>query len=78
VTQLQLRAIQPQLGSRGGRLSAHSRIQSSRAALRKATRSCLGNLQQWLIGTYHGISKDQLQMYLVEFVFRHNVASEPV
>ena len=32
----------------------------------------IGNLQQWLIGTYHGVSKDQLQVYLDEFVFRHN------
>jgi hypothetical protein len=30
------------------------------------------NLQQWLIGTYHGVSRDQLQVYLDEFVFRHN------
>ena len=26
----------------------------------------------WLIGTYHGVSRDQLQVYLDEFVFRHN------
>ena len=32
----------------------------------------IGNLQQWLIGTYHGVSRDQLQVYLDEFVFRHN------
>jgi hypothetical protein len=25
-----------------------------------------------LIGTYHGVSRDQLQVYLDEFVFRHN------
>jgi len=25
----------------------------------------------WLIGTYHGVSRDQLQVYLDEFVFRH-------
>ncbi len=30
------------------------------------------HLQQWLIGTYHGVSRDQLQVYLDEFVFRHN------
>jgi hypothetical protein len=29
-------------------------------------------MQQWLIGTYHGVSRDQLQVYLDEFVFRHN------
>ena len=32
----------------------------------------IGNLQQWLIGTHHGVSKEQLQAYLDEFVFRHN------
>jgi hypothetical protein len=25
-----------------------------------------------LIGTYHGLSREQLQVYLDEFVFRHN------
>ena len=29
-------------------------------------------MQQWLIGTYHGVSREQLQVYLDEFVFRHN------
>ena len=32
----------------------------------------IGNLQQWLIGTYHGVSRPQLPVYLDEFVFRHN------
>ncbi len=32
----------------------------------------IGNLQQWLIGTHHGVSREQLQVYLDEFVFRHN------
>src|SRR5205085_5962140 len=32
----------------------------------------IGNLQQWLIGTYHGVSRDQLQVYLDKFIFRHN------
>ena len=50
-----------------------------RVALRKGAKSvvpladrAIGNLQQWLIGTYHGVSRDQLQVYLDEFVFRHN------
>jgi len=61
------------------------RIQPSRAALRKGTKSAvpladraIGNLQQWLIGTYHGVSKDQLQVYLDEFVFRHNRRKQPM
>src|SRR5271167_4930894 len=37
----------------------------------------IGNLQQWLIGTYHGVSKEQLQVYLDEFVFRHNRRKTP-
>jgi transposase-like protein len=61
------------------------RIQPSRSALRKGTKSvvpladrAIGNLQQWLIGTYHGVSKDQLQVYLDEFVFRHNRRRTPM
>jgi transposase-like protein len=55
------------------------RSQPLRTELRKGGRSvvpladrAIGNLQQWLIGTYHGVSRDQLQVYLDEFVFRHN------
>ena len=39
--------------------------------------SAIGNLQQWLIGTHHGESKNQLQVYLDEFVFRHNRRKTP-
>ena len=39
--------------------------------------SAIGNLQQWLMGTYHGVSKPQLQVYLDEFVFRHNRRKTP-
>jgi ISXO2-like transposase domain len=38
----------------------------------------IGNLQQRLIGTYHGVSRDQLQFYLDEFVFRHNRRRRPM
>ena len=38
----------------------------------------IGNLQQWLIGTYHGVSREQLQVYLDEFVFRHNRRRQPM
>jgi transposase-like protein len=38
----------------------------------------IGNLQQWLIGTYHGVSRGQLQVYLDEFVFRHNRRKQPM
>ena len=56
-----------------------ARIQPLRTDLRKGVKSAvpladraIGNLQQWLIGTYHGVSRAQLQVYLDEFVFRHN------
>ncbi len=38
----------------------------------------IGNLQQWLIGTYHGVSRAQLPVYLDEFVFRHNRRRQPM
>jgi transposase-like protein len=61
-----------------------ARAQPLRSALRKGAPSvvpladrAIGNLQQWLIGTYHGVSKPQLQVYLNEFVFRHNRRNTP-
>jgi transposase-like protein len=60
------------------------RIQPLRSELRKGVKSAvpladraIGNLQQWLIGTYHGVSRAQLQVYLDEFVFRHNRRKQP-
>jgi transposase-like protein len=60
------------------------RIQPLRADLRKGAKSvvpladrAIGNLQQWLLGTHHGVSRDQLQVYLDEFVFRHNRRKTP-
>jgi transposase-like protein len=56
-----------------------ARTQPLPGELRKGAKSvvpladrAIGNLQQWLIGTYHGVSREQLQVYLDEFVFRHN------
>jgi transposase-like protein len=61
------------------------RTQPRPSALRKGAPSvvpladrAIGNLQQWLIGTYHGVSKAQLQVYLDEFVFRHNRRRQPM
>jgi transposase-like protein len=61
-----------------------TRIQPLRSELRKGAKSAvpladraIGNLQQWLIGTYHGVSKAPLQVYLDEFVFRHNRRKTP-
>ena len=56
-----------------------SRPQPLPGQLRKGAKSAvpladraIGNLQPWLIGTYRGVSREQLQVYLDEFVFRHN------
>jgi transposase-like protein len=38
----------------------------------------IGNLQQWLSGTYQGVSKAQLQVYLDEVVFRHHRRRPPM
>jgi transposase-like protein len=61
------------------------RSQPRRIELRKGAKSvvpladrAIGNLQQWLIGTYHGVSREQLQVYLDEFVFRHNRRRSPM
>ena len=50
------------------------RTQPMRTELRKGAKSvvqladrAIGTLQQWLVGTYHGVSKRQLQVYLDEF-----------
>jgi len=59
--------------------------QPLRTDLRKGAKSvvpladrAIGNLQQWLIGTYHGVGRHQLQVYLDEFVFRHNRRQTPM
>jgi len=55
------------------------RTQPLRVERRKGAQSvvpladrAIGNLQQWLTGTYHGVSRAQLPVYLDEFVCRHN------
>lgn len=62
-----------------------ARSQPLRIDLRKGAKSvvpladrAIGNLQQWLLGTHHGVSRDQLQVYLDEFVFRHNRRKTPM
>jgi transposase-like protein len=61
-----------------------ARTQPLRTELRRGVPSvvpladrAIGNLQQWLTGTYHGVSKAQLPVYLDEFVFRHNRRRQP-
>jgi len=62
-----------------------ARTQPPRSALRRDVPSvvpladrAIGNLQQWLIGTYHGVGRHHLQVYLDEFVFRHNRRTTPM
>jgi transposase-like protein len=57
-----------------------ARTQPLRTELRKGVLSvapladrAIGNLQQWIVGTHHGVSGRHLQVYLDEFVFRHNL-----
>ena len=38
----------------------------------------LSNLKTWLQGTHHGVSPQHLQVYLDEFVFRHNRRRTPM
>ena len=61
-----------------------ARSQPLRGELRKGAQSvvpladrAIGNLQQWLVGTHHGVSRAQLQVYLDEFAFRHNRRRKP-
>ncbi len=60
------------------------RSQPLRVDLRNGAKSsvpladrAIGNLQQWLLGTHHGVRRDHLQVYLDEFVFRHNRRKTP-
>jgi transposase-like protein len=72
-------------GLGGGRLSTCPAYATTpcESPGREPSRSCpladraIGNLQQWLIGTYHGVGRHQLQVYLDEFVFRHNRRQTP-
>jgi transposase-like protein len=62
-----------------------SRSQPSRADLHRGAKSAvpladraIGNLKQWLLGTHHGVGRDQLQTHIDEFVFRHNRRKQPM
>ena len=72
-------------GLEGAGFKHVSRNQPRPIELRKGAKSvvpladrAIGNLQQWLIGTHHGVSREQLQVYLDEFVFRHNRRKSPM
>lgn len=38
----------------------------------------ISNLKAWLLGTHRGVSNEHLQVYLDEFVFRHNRRRTPM
>ena len=57
-------------------LTSGTVLHRTKIPLTQADRA-IGNLQQWLIGTYHGVRRAQLQVYLDEFVLRHNRRKQP-
>ncbi len=55
----------------------HARFPDREWLLPRAHRA-LSNLRTWLQGTHHGVSPKHLQVYLDEFVFRHNRRRTPL
>jgi transposase-like protein len=55
----------------------HNRRPDRQFVLPRADRA-ISNLKNWLQGTHHGVSADHLQVYLDEFVFRHNRRRTPL
>jgi transposase-like protein len=55
----------------------HARLPDGEWVLPRAHRA-LSNLKTWLQGTHHGVSPKHLQVYLDEFVFRHNRRRTPL
>ena len=75
----QIRSIVGDRGqARGAAPSVAERVPTRAVSVVPLADRAIGNLQQWLIGTYHGVSKAQLQVYLDEFVFRHNRRRQPM
>lgn len=54
-----------------------SQAQHDEMLLARAHR-VISNLKTWLQGTYHGVSREQLPVYLDEFAFRHNRRGGPM
>ena len=59
-------------------IACPQQIRSGGPAVLPCVNRVIGNLQQWLIGTYHGVGRSHLQVYLDEFVFRHNRRQTPM
>jgi transposase-like protein len=55
----------------------HARFPDREWLLPRAHRA-FSNLRTWLQGTHHGVSPKHLQVYLDEFVFRHNRRRTPL
>lgn len=55
----------------------HARFPDREWVLPRAHRA-LSNLKTWLQDTHHGVSPKHLQVYLNEFVFRHNPRRTPL
>jgi transposase-like protein len=57
-------------------IKQHRRLPDERKLLPRAHRAT-ANLKTWLQGTHRGVSHEHLQVYLDEFVFRHNRRRSP-
>lgn len=58
-------------------IKQHRRFPDERKLLPRAHRAS-SNLKTWLQGTHRGVSPEHLQVYLDEFVFRHNRRGTPL
>jgi transposase-like protein len=58
-------------------IKQHRRLPDERKLLPRAHRAS-SNLKTWLQGTHRGVSPEHLQVYLDEFVFRHNRRRTPL
>jgi transposase-like protein len=78
-------ALKSFTGLREAGLNTLVHIQPRPIELRQGAKSvapladqAIGNLQQWLMGTHHGVSREQRQVYLDEFIFRYNRRKSPM
>ena len=69
-------------GLRAAGFDHQPRLQRARSPEREwvlpRAHRALSNLKTWLQGTHHGVSPKHLQVYLDEFVFRHNRRRTPL
>ena len=59
-------------------LRAEGMVGKDRALALPHVHRVISNFKTWLRGTYRGVSDHQMQVYLDEFVFRHNRRRTPL